>query len=89
MSKFKSLLVALALASSASAQNYPLPASVSEPPAICTNCWGTNASGENNVGRPTYPYDAPLDFVGRYLDSSTLGRRGTAADGTRFLRIVK
>ncbi len=66
-----SLVVALA-ASSAFAQNYPMPGSASAAPVICTNCEGSNASGELNKGLPTYPYRAPITrFVGRYVDSST------------------
>lgn len=70
MSKIKFLLVLLAVSSSLFAQNYPLPASVSEPPAICTGCTGMNSSGQSNNGLPTWPYPVPpFDFAGRFLDS--------------------
>lgn len=51
-------LIAIPLAG----QDYPLPASTDEPPAICTTC---------APPLPTWPYDpAKLDFLGRYLDST-------------------
>ena len=66
------LLLCLAGGNQLSAQFYPLPASKSEPASICTTCVGNNSSGQANAGLPTYPYDKPLvDFVGRYVDSST------------------
>ncbi|HEV7768584.1 MAG TPA: PKD domain-containing protein, partial [Thermoanaerobaculia bacterium] len=38
---------------------------------MCTTCPGFNSSGEQNAGKPTYQYAAPLSsFVGRYVDSN-------------------
>lgn len=85
MLKIKLLCVLLAVATPAFAQNYPLPASVNESPAICTNCPGTNASSQSNSGLPTYPYDAPLDFTGRFLDSTSVATYQHAS-GMRTLR---
>jgi PKD repeat protein len=66
-----SLVVALA-AGTAFAQNYPLPGSSSAAPVLCTNCEGSNSSGELNKGLPTYPFRSPIkSFAGRYVDSST------------------
>lgn len=58
---------------SAFGQTYPYPARQGASPAICTDCPGTNASGQNNAGLKTWPYAAPLvSHVGRYLDSTSL-----------------
>jgi hypothetical protein len=54
----------LLIATTAAAQNYPLPGSKSAPLVICTGCPG------GSVGLPTYPYGTPLvKHVGRIVDS--------------------
>ncbi|HEX2832920.1 MAG TPA: PKD domain-containing protein [Thermoanaerobaculia bacterium] len=85
-----SLVVALA-AGTTFAQNYPMPGSSSAAPVVCTNCEGSNSSGELNKGLPTYPYRAPITkHVGRYVDSSTtlsiqhVGFRTARAGRVRF-----
>lgn len=72
------MLVSIAAsAASAFAQNYPLPAAVPDPPAICTGCPGNNVSGEANADKPTYPYDTPLSLhTGRFVDSSSTSTVG-------------
>lgn len=89
MSRIQLILVLLLAGTSAFAQNYPLPASGSEPAAVCTGCPGTNASGQSNNGLPTYPYNAPLDFAGRFLDSSSTGNVQNAGMRTVRARTVR
>lgn len=61
----------LAISGPSFAQNHPMPGSVDDPPVICFGCPETNASGQDNDGLPTWPYDAPLsEHVGRLVDSS-------------------
>jgi hypothetical protein len=65
------LSLSLLLAMSASAQNYPMPGAVSDPPVICTGCPWMNSAGEPSDGKPTFPYDTPLSIhTGRYVDSN-------------------
>jgi hypothetical protein len=47
------------------AQTYPFPGKVGSPPVLCTTC----AKPKKNL--PTAAYKAPLDYVGRYVDSQT------------------
>lgn len=64
-------LLSVVVSASVSAQNYPMPRSAVEPPAICTGCPGTNSSGQANDGLPTFPYDTPLSLhKGRFVDST-------------------
>ena len=66
------LILSIAAATTAVAQNHPMPGSKNEPPVLCTGCPWTNASGQPNDGLPTYPYSGVLiDHVGRYVDSSS------------------
>lgn len=73
----KNVFLAVALlalsATPALAQDHPFPGSKSASPVLCTNCPGTNTHGEQNNGKPTYPYDTPLlAHVGRLVDSSNV-----------------
>jgi hypothetical protein len=55
---------------SLSAQNYPMPGALEDPPVICTGCPGNNGAGEPNAGKPTFPFGTPLSVhTGRYVDS--------------------
>jgi len=74
------------------AQLYPMPGSKSEAAVPCTGCTGTNVSGQNNDGLPTYPYAPPLlDHVGRYVDSNTTPstRTGYRTARARFIEVAK
>jgi len=52
---------------------------------LCTGCKGSNAAGEPNAGKPTWPYSQPIvRFVGRIVDSSSTG--SVQNDGIRTLR---
>ena len=70
--KSASLLLSIAVpVTSATAQNYPMPAAVQDPPAICTGCPGINSVGEPNADKPTASYDTPVSLhTGRFVDSS-------------------
>ena len=66
------LILSMAAATSAFAQNHPMPGAKGAAPVICTGCPWTNASGQDNDGLPTYPYSGVLiNHVGRYVDSSS------------------
>ena len=66
------LILSMAAATTAFAQNHPMPGSKSEAPVICAGCPWTNANGQDNDGLPTYPYSGVvIDHVGRYVDSSS------------------
>lgn len=66
------LLLCAAAAPQMLAQFHPLPGAKTEAPVICSGCPGTNTAGQTNDGLPTYPYSGGLvDFVGRYVDSSS------------------
>lgn len=67
------LVVAVSLAPSSIAQNYPLPRSEDEAPVLCTGCPDVNSAGQPNDGLPTVQYAPPLvDFVGRTVDSNAI-----------------
>jgi hypothetical protein len=58
------------VASAALAQNWPMPASSTQPTAFCFGCTGFNASGQPNAGLPTVAYPPTLlDHTGRVVDS--------------------
>jgi PKD repeat protein len=81
------VLLLLAASVPAFGQFYPLPASSSEPAAICTNCNGYNASGQPNSGLPMFPYSLPInDHVGRLVDSANMI---DTTDGMRTARAGK
>lgn len=57
-------------AASAFAQTHPMPGSSAASPVLCVGCPGSNASGQPNLGLPTFPYSSPIKaHVGRYVDS--------------------
>lgn len=62
------VVVALMLSLSsidATAQDYPMPGSVNDPPVYCTSCTDPDAA------LPTWPYSSPIvRFVGRFVDST-------------------
>jgi hypothetical protein len=64
------LLGVFLLTAPASGQTHPFPGSTAEPLVICTGCRGFNSIGEENEGKPTFPYDLPLaNHTGRWLSS--------------------
>ena len=67
------------------AQSYPFPGSDRQAPVLCKACKGTNAAGEPNAEKPTWPYSQPIvRFVGRIVDSSSTV--SVQNDGIRTLR---
>ncbi|MFN2238184.1 MAG: PKD domain-containing protein [Thermoanaerobaculia bacterium] len=76
----------VALPSLLSAQAYPMPASDSEPPVICTTC-----ADVASANKPTWPYSMPVKaFTGRYVDSqATQGyQHGTGYRTVRAKKVV-
>lgn len=68
------------------AQAYPMPASDTEPPAICTTCSDTASKD-----KPTWPYSAPIKaFAGRFVDSqATRGyQHGTGYRTVRAKEVI-
>ncbi|HUR81677.1 MAG TPA: PKD domain-containing protein [Thermoanaerobaculia bacterium] len=81
------LILSVAAASTAFAQNHPMPGAKSAAPVLCTGCPWSNASGQPNDGLPTYPYSGVLvNHVGRYVDSSSVQSYQMWAGGFRTAR---
>lgn len=81
---WKSVVVLLSMATSAVAQNHPMPSAVPDPPVICAGCPGNNSVGEPNADKPTYPYDTPISLhTGRFVDSSDTA---SVRNGIRTIR---
>lgn len=66
-------LILTAAATTAVAQNHPMPGHKNAAPVICTGCPDTNSLLQPNDGLPTWPYGgAIVKHVGRYVDSSNV-----------------
>lgn len=79
------------VAATAFAQNYPMPGSSSAANVICTGCPGINASGQPNLGLPTFPFSAPVKaHAGRYVDSVSVSdwQHGQGMRTSRAGRII-